>query len=221
MPPSLKVITVGARASPLSRIQVQEVLKELQEHYPTIQFVMHYMETTGDLDHKTSLRDLDKTNFFTKEIDQEVLSGRCRIGVHSAKDLPSPIPKGLTLVCLTKGLSSADSLVMNPGMTVDSLPKHAKIATSSLRREECVKLLRKDLTFCDIRGTIDQRLSKLHSGEVDGVVIAEAALIRLNLTHLNRITLPGPTAEGQGQLAVVAKDADNEMKQLFACMTTQ
>jgi hydroxymethylbilane synthase len=98
------------------------------------------------------------------------------------------------------------------------LPKGAVIATSSERREAAVRELRPgfSFTFRDVRGTIGQRLALLDKGEADGVVIAEAALIRLGLTHLNRITLPGTTTEMQGQLAIIARQEDNEMRELFS-----
>ena len=79
-----------------------------------------------------------------------------------------------------------------------------------------VKCLRADLTFVDIRGTIEKRFEKLFRKEVDGVVVAMAALIRLKLTHLNTLPLPGETASLQGRLAVVARKNDHEMQELFA-----
>ena len=221
MPFSNERIRVGARSSPLARIQVGEVLSELNAFYPNISFDTLFVETSGDIDLKTSLRALDKTDFFTKEIDELILGGQCRIGIHSAKDLPHPLPAGLRLICLTKGIDSSDSLVLRPGSTIENLPPHARIATSSVRREECVKELRNDFVFIDIRGTIGQRLEQLDRLEADGVVIAEAALIRLNLTHLNRVRLPGPTAEGQGQLAVIAKEYDEEMAKLFSYLNLE
>lgn len=214
-------ISVGARTSPLSRAQVKEILEALHRYYPTIQFDVHYFSTTGDQDQATSLRTLDKTDFFTKEIDKALLTGECRIGIHSAKDLPSPLPQGLRLICLTEGVDPADVLVMREGETLETLPPQACIATSSTRREESVKQLREDLTFCDLRGTIDKRLAQLESRDADGVVVAEAALIRLGLTHLNRIRLPGITTEGQGQLAILARENDHAMEALFICLDSR
>ena len=212
------IIEVGARSSPLSLVQVEEIYGALKNKHPHIQFQLHTMFTVGDLDMTTSLRTLGFTDFFTKEIDRWVLNGKGRVGIHSAKDLPTPLREGLTLFCLNQGLDSSDALVLRPNDSLSSLPSGAIIATSSLRREETVKILRDDFTFCDIRGTIGQRLAKLEMGEVDGVVIAEAALIRLGLTHLNRIRLPGTTAEGQGRLAVVGREEDQEIMELFKCL---
>lgn len=214
-------IKVGARSSPLSKIQVQEVFEALKFHYPSIVFEPFFVESMGDKDRTTSLRTLEKTDFFTREIDALLLQNTCRIAIHSAKDLPDPLPKGLKIAALTEGKDSADVLVLAPGQEFDQLPPGACIATSSIRREEVVKSLREDLKFCDLRGTIHERLSLLEKGEVDGVVVAEAALIRLGLTHLNRFRLPGETTPYQGQLAVVCREQDQEMVDLFACLDTR
>lgn len=214
-------IKVGARSSPLSKVQVQEVLKELHQHHPHIVFENIYAETTGDKDRSTSLRDLDKTDFFTKEIDQLLLKGGCRIAIHSAKDLPDPLPTGLILAAITRGVDSSDALVFRFDESLETLPIRAKIFTSSLRREEQVKQLRDDFVFCDLRGTIGERLALLDNHTADGVVVAEAALIRLGLTHLNRIRLPGTTVPYQGQLAIVCRKDDTEMLNLFSCIDSR
>lgn len=213
-------LIVGARRSLLSQAQLREVESRLK-HYPRISFKGLLVDTVGDKDLTTSLRGLDRTDFFTKEIDELLLSGACRIAIHSAKDLPHPIRNGIRVVALTVCIDPSDSLVLRPGEVFENLPMGAIIATSSDRREAAVRRLRPDLIFQDIRGTIEQRLDKLDRGIVDGVVIAEAALIRLDKSHLNRFTLPGETAKYQGQLAVMARDNDHEMFDLFACLDTR
>lgn len=204
-------IPVAARASKLSRAQFQEVANAL----PHISFTPVFVETSGDLDLKTSLRSLGKSDFFTKEVDALLLSGVCRIAIHSAKDLPDPLPKGLALIALTAGVDPADALVLREGEALETLPSGARIGTSCERREKSVLALRSDLQCVDIRGTIERRLELLDTGEVDGVVMAEAALIRLGLTHRNRMRLEGETAPLQGKLAIVAREEDLEMRQLF------
>ncbi|NGX57748.1 MAG: Porphobilinogen deaminase [Chlamydiae bacterium] len=212
----MSVIKVGARESPLSKVQVQEVLQELRKTHPHIVFELKTLKTTGDQDLKTSLRGLEKTDFFTRELDEQLLNHDCRITIHSAKDLPDPLPKGLKIIALTHGIDDGDSLVLRDGETLETLSPGALIATSSERREAAVLQLRSDFTFTDLRGTIHQRLQQLDT--VDGVVLAEAALIRLNLTHLNRIRLPGETPPLQGKLAVLAREEDQEMEELFSCL---
>ncbi|MBJ7449378.1 MAG: hydroxymethylbilane synthase [Parachlamydiales bacterium] len=208
-------LIVGARSSKLSKIQVAEVFDELKQFFQ-VDYIPMWLETQGDKDQKTSLRSLHKCNFFTKEVDEALLNRDCRIGIHSAKDLPDPLPKGIVMVALTRGVDSSDSLVFRDGDTIESLKSGSTIATSSKKREENVKLLRSDLQFCDVRGAVDTRLEQLDNKLFDGLVVAEAAMIRLNQTHWNRIRLPGTTTEFQGQLAILARADDREMQQLFS-----
>lgn len=215
-----KIINVAARQSPLSQAQVAEVHNELLQWHPGTIFSVQWVQTTGDKDKITSLRTLDKTDFFTKEVDALLLNGECRLGIHSAKDLPEPLAPALAIVAITKGLDNSDVLVLRPGEKLEMLSKDATIATSSLRREDTVRLLRADLKFTDIRGTIGERLDTLFQGKVDGVVIAKAALIRLGLNGLNEWPLPGTTTPLQGQLAVVARADDAEMRALFSSLDT-
>lgn len=216
-------LPIGARPSPLAQIQVEEVVEALKQAYPSILFSIQLssIHTQGDLDQKTSLKSLNKTSFFTQEIDSALLAGKIRLGIHSAKDLPEPLPSGVKLICLTKGLNPSDALVLRENEHLENLPIGSRIGTSSLRREIAVLLLRPDFIISDIRGTIGERLQKLTNGTLDGVVVAEAALIRLGLTHLNRIFLPDCHTPLQGQLAVLARENDLEMARLFAPLDTR
>ena len=160
---------------------------------------------------------MERTDFFTKEIDEAILQGKCRIGIHSAKDLKDPLPDYLQVVAYTKGIDPSDVIVFRDSLSLDDLPFEAKIGTSSLRREKNIKALRNDLKCVDIRGTIEKRLALLDSGAFDAIVVANAALIRLKLIR-SVMQLPGENSPMQGRLAVVAKVGDFEMKELFACM---
>ncbi len=209
-------IEVGARRSQLSQKQVWEVLDEIRTFFPSLMFAPNWLATSGDIDQKRSLRDMENSDFFCKEIHQQQLENRFRIAIHSAKDLSWPLPEGLFMAALTKGQDPSDVLVMPTGKTVATLGPQPRIGTSSLRREETIRSLIPDALFVDIRGTIEKRLELLASGNVDGLVMAEAALIRLGLTHHNRLLLPGPVARYQGQLAIIVRDNDEEMKKIFA-----
>lgn len=199
------LIRCGARSSLLSRAQVKEVQDELPFALDLV-----WVSTTGDRDQTTSLRNLEKTDFFTRELDALLLDGSIRLAVHSAKDLPDPLPKGLRLAAITKGKDPRDSLVF-----LHPLSDAPRVATSSLRREESVRLLYPGATFLDVRGSIHERLKWLQTDRVDGVVIAEAALIRLELTDLPRVFLPGETVDGQGKLALVIREDDHELRDLL------
>lgn len=215
-------IIAGARQSPLSKAQYEEVKRDLERHHPLVSMEPYFVKTIGDVDLKTSLRDIKgQTNFFTKEIDELVLARKCRIGIHSAKDLPVPLPKGLTVAAITIGLDPGDALVLRPGESLKTLRLGAIIATSSLRRDQVLKNLRSDFQTVDLRGTIHERLEKLDRFEADGVVVAEAALIRLGLIHLNRVGLPGNTTPLQGKLAIVIREEDVVMRELLRCLDSR
>ena len=219
---STKLIKVGARGSPLSRAQMQEVLEELRLHHSQIAFQPIWVETTGDKDLKTSLKSLEKTNFFTKEIDELQLLGFCRISIHSAKDLPNPCQKVSNMIALTKGVDPSDSIVLRDGMTLENLPQWGKNWHIVVRDGK--KILRS--CAVTLSASISAAISVsawrlLDEGLFDGVVMAEAALIRLNLTCATAVPLPGESAQLQGQLAVLALEEDEEMRALFECIDTR
>ncbi|HEY4255250.1 MAG TPA: uroporphyrinogen-III synthase [Chlamydiales bacterium] len=206
-------LSVGARSSPLSRAQFEEVLAELRPYWPRVSFSPMWIETQGDKDKTISLRNLGKTDFFTRELDELLLNRAARLAIHSAKDLPHPLPHGLSVAAFTQGLDARDALVFQ-----DALRPNCLVATSSERREEAVRALYPSARFVDVRGPIGERLALLEQGKVDGVVIAEAALIRLKMTTLKRLYLPGTTVEGQGQLAILCRTDDEEMHLLCRCI---
>ena len=216
MPLTNLSIKVGARKSPLSQVQCDEVLHELLSFTP-VEFVPVWVETVGDKDKTTSLRSLDKTDFFTREIDEMLIEGKCRIGIHSAKDLPDPLRKGLKIVALTKGVDPSDVLVIRQELQPDAV-----VASSSERREAMILKKWPHFKCVDIRGTIGERLAILDSGKMDAVVMAKAALIRLGtLNDRKWIQLEGETTPLQGKLAVIARDDDLEMTELFKCIDTR
>lgn len=208
-------IRIAARASLLSRLQYEEMAQEFYAYHPQVKLFPIWMQTKGDLDKKTSLRALGNSNFFTQEIDEYLLQKKCDAALHSAKDLPHPLPAGLKVAAITQGVDERDALVFHPKQDLQELPLGAIIATSSLRREAMVRKLRKDFRFIDLRGTIEERLSYLPE-KAQGIVVAEAALIRLKLVHLSRVYLEGEVAQGQGKLAIVVREEEEQMLALFA-----
>ncbi len=208
-------IVVGARASKLSIKQIEEVVDAITYHHPSLCFCCKVCKTTGDKDLKTSLRDLEKSNFFTYEIDQWLLEKKCRIAIHSAKDLPEPIPPGLEIVAITAPLEKEDVIVFHPTINTENLPRNLKIATSSHNRKENVEAQIHQSQVVDLRGSIDQRIRQVIDKRVDGAVIAKVALTRLGYKDLNILKLKGETAHLQGAIAILARKGDLEMKEIF------
>lgn len=211
-------IPVLSRASNLARSQVREVLGLIREHHPHVQFDLQCQETRGDKDKQSSLRAMEKSDFFTREIDEALLQGQGRIGIHSAKDLPEPLREGLELFAITRSADRTDVLVLRPGQTLTTLRPGALIGCSSERRDAAVRAICPQVGFTEVRGTIEERLRALEKGRVDGLVMAKCALDRLGFSQLNMFTLPGETAPLQGQLAIVGRAGDEEMRALFSCL---
>jgi hydroxymethylbilane synthase len=137
-----------------------------------------FVQTTGDADQTSDLHLIGGQGVFVKEVQQAVLHGRADIAVHSAKDLPAVTPAGLVLAAIPERADARDALV---GATLAALPTGALIGTGSVRRRAQLAHERPDLSFGALRGNIETRLKKRDSEGFDAVVVAYAALQRLDL----------------------------------------
>jgi hydroxymethylbilane synthase len=137
-----------------------------------------FVRTTGDADQTSDLHLIGGQGVFVKEVQQAVVDGRADIAVHSAKDLPAVTPAGLLLAAIPERADARDALV---GATLAALPTGALIGTGSVRRRAQLAHERPDLSFGALRGNIETRLKKRDSEGFDAVVVAYAALQRLDL----------------------------------------
>ena len=157
------------------------------------------------------------SDFFTRELDEALLTGKADIAVHSAKDLPYPLPAGLEVIVLTAAKDKSDSLVTRNGETLSTLPAGSRIGTSSSQRKAELLALRSDIEVVPIRGTIEERIAQVDEGKVDALIVATCALDRLGLSHRASERLPFRTHPLQGNLAVTAStDIADEIRELFA-----
>lgn len=208
-------IRIAARSSPLSRAQVAEFIQGYGHFFSEGFAEPLLVETYGDRDLFISLRSPGYSDLFTKEVDQLVIDGAADLAIHSAKDCPEILDPALELYLRTPSIHPLDALVMKEGFTLKTLPHRCTILASSAHREENILRLRPDAIVRDVRGTIEQRLSYLRDQEIDGVVIAEAALIRLKLTHLNRLLMMSQAHPLQGQLALIGRKDNTALKRIF------
>lgn len=199
------------RGSTLSVIQANEIMARLNN----IRFRLITTDTIGDKNKHISLMDNPDPDFFTREIDEAILSNEADIAVHSAKDLPYPLPRGINVIALTNAEYKADALVSKDMLTLVDLPKQSKIGTSSVQRKKQVLKLRPDLEIVSIRGTIEERIEYVNRGEVHAVIVAECAMKRLQLDHLIAEILPFETHPLQGNLAVTAKSGSVVLRSKF------
>ena len=204
-------LRIATRGSRLALRQTQRVAELLSEASPAIEIETVVVSTVGDRDKKTSLQELGGQGVFVTDVQSAVLSGEADIAVHSAKDLPAKTSPGLTLASVPERADPRDALV---GSFWGDLPKGAIIATGSIRRRSHLSHLRPDLKFQDLRGNIETRLLRID--EVDAVVIAKAALDRLDLNPEQMDPLPVSVLlpqVGQGALAIECREEDFEIIQ--------
>ncbi len=136
------------------------------------------VSTVGDRELNVPIHTMGGKGVFVKEVQAALLDGRADIAVHSGKDLPARTPPELALVAVPTRADARDALI---GSTWDALPTGARVATGSVRRRAQLAWHRPDLVFSELRGNIQTRLEKLASGGFDAIVMAAAALDRLEL----------------------------------------
>ncbi len=177
-------LVLGTRGSALARTQSEWVADALRVIFADLNVELRIISTTGDRVLDVALSAVGDKGLFVKELEQALLAGEVDFCVHSAKDMPTATPAGLTLAAFPTRADPRDALVVRHaglGESLDSLPVGARVGTSSLRRASQLRHRRPDLALTDVRGNVDTRLRKLASGQYDALVLAAAGLRRLGL----------------------------------------
>lgn len=172
-------IRIGTRGSALALAQSNWVKAQIEQNQPEIKIELHVIKTSGDRFVDTPIQNLGNKGAFTKEIEDALLSGEIDLAVHSMKDLPTELPRGLVIAAVPKREDPRDVLVTREKSGLDDLPSGTKVGTGSLRRRAQLLHHRADLSIVPIRGNVDTRLRKLDEGLVDGLVMAAAGLKRI------------------------------------------
>ncbi|WP_024750153.1 hydroxymethylbilane synthase [Crocosphaera subtropica] len=218
---STRTIRIGSRKSQLALVQTYWIQEELQKHYPDRQFDVETMSTQGDKILDVALAKIGDKGLFTKELETAMLQNQVDFAVHSLKDLPTNLPEGLMLGCVTERVNPADALVVNEthqDKQLDTLPEGSVIGTSSLRRLAQLRHHYPHLTFKDVRGNVNTRLSKLDAGEYDAIILAVAGLQRLDMSDRIHQVIPDDIslhAVGQGALGIECRSGDPEILDLL------
>lgn len=171
---------IGSRSSKLALAQSYYIRDRLKVLYPDTDFQIKTIKTRGDKILDVALSKIGDKGLFTKEIEDALLAGKIDFAVHSMKDLPTQLPADLIIAAVPKREITQDALISKQGFTLSSLPKGAKIGTSSLRRSAQLLSLRNDLNVTDLRGNLDTRLKKLNDGLYEAILLAYAGLKRLS-----------------------------------------
>jgi hydroxymethylbilane synthase len=210
-------VRIGTRASKLALAQAGLMQKRIAvalgaagADADAVAPLVH-ITTTGDQVQDRRLLEIGGKGLFTKEIEEALLDGRIDCAVHSLKDMPAELPRGLVIGAISEREDPRDVFVSHIADTLTALPHGARLGTASLRRQAQALRQRPDLQLVNLRGNVDTRLAKLERGEADAIILAFAGLKRLGLAHLAGTPLDPvelPPAPGQGALAIEVRVED-------------
>jgi hydroxymethylbilane synthase len=224
---STRTIRIGSRKSQLALVQTYWVKDQLQKAFPDRTFEVHTMSTQGDKILDVALAKIGDKGLFTKELEVGMLNGDIDFAVHSLKDLPTRLPEGLILGCVTERENPADALVVHEkhkDKRLETLPEGAVVGTSSLRRLAQLRHHFPHLSFKDVRGNLNTRLAKLDAGEYDALILAVAGLERLGMSDRIHQAIPAEIslhAVGQGALGIECRADDAEVLELLKALQHQ
>ena len=202
-----KPIRIGTRDSELALWQAQTVQSQLEaQGFDTI---LTPVKSTGDLVLDKPLYELGITGIFTKTLDIALIKGEIDIAVHSMKDVPTQLPKGVVQCAVLERASTMDILVHKG---TDFLDGEGTIATGSLRRKAQWLYQYPDHNVVDLRGNVNTRLIKLIENEWQGAIFAKVGLERIKLLPKDAIELDWMVpAPAQGAMVIVALEANEEV----------
>ncbi len=224
---TLDQLRIASRRSQLAMVQTNWVKEELERAHPGLSVSIEAMATQGDKILDVALAKIGDKGLFTKELEAQMLIGRADIAVHSLKDLPTNLPSGLILGCVTEREDPADALVVNAKNStykLETLPKGSVIGTSSLRRLAQLRHHYPHLVFKDVRGNVLTRLEKLDSEEYDCLILAAAGLTRLGFQQRIHQLIPSDIslhAVGQGALGIECIESSPEVINLIKALEHQ
>ena len=214
-------LTYATRRSALALAQCRAFVARLKSAHPHLELIEEQVVTTGDKIQDRPLSEVGGKGLFVKEIEEALLERRADLAVHSIKDVPGVLPDGLFIACIPPREDPRDVLVAPKHGGLESLPRGAKVGTSSLRRAVSLRAARPDLEIVPMRGNVDTRLRKVDEGECDAIVLARAGLVRLGLEARAtailepEISLP---AVGQGALGIECRIEDASTRALLAVL---
>lgn len=204
-------MNVGTRGSQLALAQTNQVCKDLTS-ITNENIDVNIIKTKGDKITNSQLYNMDAKGLFTKELDKALLEEEIDFAVHSFKDLPTELDEELEIAAVPKRVAPNEVLISNKNW--DELGPNSKLGTSSLRREAFCNYHNKGFELKPIRGNIETRISKVNGSDLDATLMAQAGLIRLNLTQHIKTVFPLDyitPAAGQGALAIITrKDSDKK-----------
>ncbi len=216
-----KKVCIGTRKSKLALWQANYVKEAIENRYG-IEVELVKITTTGDKILDSPLAKIGGKGLFVKEIEEALLRGDVDLAVHSLKDMPVILPKGLKIGAVTKREDPYDVFISRNGKGLKEIEEGSTVGTSSLRRGVQIKRLRRDLNVKVLRGNVDTRIRKLDEGLYDAIILAMAGVKRMG--YLERVTevldylIP---AVGQGSLAIEMREGDREIEEIIGFLNDE
>lgn len=216
-----KPFRIGTRGSPLALAQAYETRNRLMSAYglPEDMFEIVVLSTKGDRITDRALSEIGGKGLFTEELESQLLSGELDIAVHSSKDMPTVLPKGLYLSAFLPREDMRDAFIGRTAPKLLELPQGAVVGSASLRRQALIRRLRPDLSVIIFRGQVETRLRKLEEGQADATLLAFAGLKRLGMENVPTDILDPkefPPAPAQGAICVESRIGDTRMDELLS-----
>ncbi len=172
-------LRIGSRPSKLAIVQAEMMRDAIATAIPGVEIEIVSIKTSGDKILTPSLADVGGKGLFIKELEQALVERRVDIAVHSMKDLPAVLVPEFRIVATPPRENPHDALITLSGARLKSLPKGAKLGTSSPRRKFEALRVNPGLAVAPLRGNVDTRLGRVQSGEMDAIILAIAGLKRL------------------------------------------
>ena len=210
-------LRLGTRRSALALWQANEVARLLEPLAEPRRIDLVELDTHGDRDQASALSTMGGFGVFTKAIQLALLDDRADVAVHSLKDLPTVPTEGTVLAATPRRGPTGDAFVSKRFRRFDDLPYGATVGTSSLRRRAQLLNRRPDLKLVELRGNVATRLRKLNDLDLDGIVLAEAGLVRLELDDRIAEVLDEDwmlPAVGQGAIGLECRERDSGTRDL-------
>ncbi|HOV89572.1 MAG TPA: hydroxymethylbilane synthase [Syntrophorhabdaceae bacterium] len=209
---------IGTRGSRLAIKQTEIVVEKLKQIYPHLDFQIMTIKTKGDTIWDRPLHLIGGKGLFVKEIEEALVNDEIDMAVHSAKDLPTELAKGLVLGAVLEREDPRDAFVSDNWNNLNELKQGARIGTSSLRRKAQLLNLKRDLNIVDLRGNVDTRIRKMGEKDLDGIILAFAGVKRMGLHARIKEIIPVDImvpAAGQGAIGIETKNKEEVLEFLM------
>ena len=177
-------IKIATRRSPLAMLQTNEVIEKIKFYDPECVCEIIQIESEGDLT-DAPLHTIGGKGLFVSKLEAALVNGVADIAVHSLKDVPAKIDSQFSIAATLPREAEGDALLLRDGLTIDDLSENLKIATSGPRRKSQLLAMNSKLNIVPIRGNIQTRINKMNDENLDGLIVAKAALNRLKISHPN------------------------------------